>query len=537
MKQHKIILFIFLLIIANSQVKGQVWPKYYVKENTSSFSDGLLEPYDGGFMISGNYYTYDGTDFKLWSWLIKTNINGNILWDKVIEGGDEYVRTVAIKQTINEEILTCGAIWSVSGQWEPYVMKLNSCGEKEWCNLFTGSINESTWAQDICETSSGEIFVLVNQWGTGTIEDMYIFKLSSGGEVLWKKSFCNAINHPESNIAIGVKIIATSNEKIMIAGRVYWADPWNPGGPKPIRSLFVSIDSLGNEEWVLPFGLEDSIHGDAMNVIEQNSNSYIGLATKWPNATLQSVLINFDSSGNVLDYIIIDNDQINPEVTRGVPLNLERIDSVYVLGGLYGIPDDTYSSEILLDTNIFSNFNVKGFLQRVNEEQPYTMIKAGNKYLSSSTYTNSEDWKIILSKMNLNLEYDTLDPGNYNYDSLCTTPGLPQSGFIYLDECDIITGEEIPSPEEYYTSIATIPITAYPNPAETEITLVFENTEHHNNMMLECYNIYGQKMHNEKIWKGQQQTKLDVSGWGKGLYFAVVKSNGKVAGTGRFVKR
>ncbi len=97
--------------------------------------------------------------------------------------------------------------------------------------------------------------------------------------------------------------------------------------------------------------------------------------------------------------------------------------------------------------------------------------------------------------------------------------------------------EEIPSPEEYYSFIASIPITAYPNPAETEITLAFENTEHHSNMLLECYNIFGQKVHSEKIYKGQQQTKLSVSNWSKGLYFAVVKSNGKVAGTGKFVVR
>jgi hypothetical protein len=536
MKQQKIIVYILLLIIVNIQLKAQVWPKYYIKENTSSFSDGIIETYDGGFMISGNYYTYDGTDFKQWSWLIKTDINGNILWDKVIEGGDEYVRT-NITQTIEGGILTCGAIWSATGQWEPYVMKLNSCGEKEWCKVFTGSVNENPWAEDILEFEDNQIYVLVNQWATSTIEDMFVFKLSAGGDVLWKKSFCNAIEHPESNIAIGESIIKTSNNKILISGRVYWADPWNPGGPKPIRSLFVSIDSLGNEEWVLPFGLEDSIHGNGTNVFEQNKNSYIGLATKWPTSTMQSVLINFDSLGTILDYIIIENDQINSEITRGVPLNLERIDSVYLLGGIYGNPEVGYSSEIVMDTNFFTNFFVNGFFQHIYEDYPYTMIKAGNKFLSNSTYTNSEYWKIVLSKMNLNLEYDTLDPGNYNYDSLCTTPGLPQSGFIYLDECDIITGTEIPSPEEYYSFIARIPITAYPNPAETEITLAFENSEHHNNMLLECYNIYGQKLHSEKIYKGQQQTKLDVSNWGKGLYFAVVKSNGKVAGTGRFVRR
>jgi len=54
-------------------------------------------------------------------------------------------------------------------------------------------------------------------------------------------------------------------------------------------------------------------------------------------------------------------------------------------------------------------------------------------------------------------------------------------------------------------------------------------------MQLECFNIYGQQVHTEKIWKGQQETRIDLNGWAKGLYFAVVKSEGKVAGTGRFV--
>ena len=80
-------------------------------------------------------------------------------------------------------------------------------------------------------------------------------------------------------------------------------------------------------------------------------------------------------------------------------------------------------------------------------------------------------------------------------------------------------------------------ISAYPNPAKTEITLAFENTEHHNNMLLECYNIYGQRVHSEKIYKGQQQTKIKLGHWSNGLYFAVVKSNGKVVGTGKFVKK
>jgi hypothetical protein len=56
-------------------------------------------------------------------------------------------------------------------------------------------------------------------------------------------------------------------------------------------------------------------------------------------------------------------------------------------------------------------------------------------------------------------------------------------------------------------------------------------------MQLECLNIYEQRVHIEKIWKGQQEAKIDLRGWAKGLYFAVVKSEGKMAGSGRIVRR
>ncbi len=146
-----------------------------------------------------------------------------------------------------------------------------------------------------------------------------------------------------------------------------------------------------------------------------------------------------------------------------------------------------------------------------------SLIKSSDNYfVIASTITEpNNDKNIYLYKIDENLELVPFDTNTYTYDSLCPEP--IQSGTIDLSDCMVWTGtEEIPSPEEYYSFIATIPITAYPNPAETEITLAFENTEHHSNMLLECYNIYGQKVHSEKIWNGQQQTRLDVSGWGRG---------------------
>jgi hypothetical protein len=166
------------------------------------------------------------------------------------------------------------------------------------------------------------------------------------------------------------------------------------------------------------------------------------------------------------------------------------------------------------------------------------LIKSSdNNFVLASTITETNgDKNIYLYKIDKNLEFVPFDTNTYTYDSLCLEQ--IQSGTIDLSDCLVWTGaEEIPSPEEYYSFIATIPITAYPNPAETEITLAFQNTDHHTNILLECYNIYGKRVHTEKIWKGQQEIKIDLRGWAKGLYFAVVKSEGTLAGSVRFIRQ
>jgi hypothetical protein len=97
-----------------------------------------------------------------------------------------------------------------------------------------------------------------------------------------------------------------------------------------------------------------------------------------------------------------------------------------------------------------------------------------------------------LFKIDENLQPAYLCTNQYIDDSLCPEP--IQSGTIDLSACLVYTkAEEALSPEKYYSLIAIIPITAYPNPAETKITLAFLNIEHHRNILFKCYKIFGQK--------------------------------------------
>ncbi len=85
--------------------------------------------------------------------------------------------------------------------------------------------------------------------------------------------------------------------------------------------------------------------------------------------------------------------------------------------------------------------------------------------------------------------------------------------------------------DEFYTKR----INAYPNPVTAgSITFEYENTVHNSNMELKCYDILGTQVHKEKIYRYQGKSIVDVSGWLKGIYLAVVFSNGRAVGKCKF---
>ncbi|NCA85275.1 MAG: T9SS type A sorting domain-containing protein [Clostridia bacterium] len=536
MKNLQTIRYALLLVIVagNMHLHAQTWPKFYGEPTRYDNSYDIAEAYDKGYFILGYYYS-NNTLPK--TWLIKTNVNGEVIWEKIFNS--YYNKSSALDPTLDGGVLICGNNQRTEGvKIDPYVIKIDACGEKEWCINFAESHENSyPWAQDIKELPSGDIVVLVNEYGNHPINTLHLFKLNASGDVLWRNPYASGYEHPGSLNPRGNEILITSSNQYLITGHIYWEDAWNPGGLRGIRSMFVMIDSTGNEEWVLPFGTADTIFGQGYNIYERSHGSFIGIVNKWPIESMQTILVNFDSLGKVLQYVKIENANISPDIIKGVPLDFIKHENVFILGGIYGTLQQGLATEIILDTNIFNTINVLNHKSHFGEE-PYSMRKTNNKKIltnSSSLYSSRD---IFLAKLNSNLEYDTLDPGAYTYDSLCATPGLPQTGFISLSDCGLFVGiDEIPTPQQYNERISQIPITAFPNPVKEDvITLEFENTQHHTLMELRCYDSYGRLLHSQKIYRGQQQTRLDVSDWSPGMYIAVINVNGSVRGKVRFVK-
>lgn len=522
----KTLIKIFTCILLYQPLFGQKMEVYFGMQNRNDWARDIIELYDKGFYITGGF---EGDEF-IKGWNIKTDINLGFIYDNVMEHG---IGTVAPRASISDDngnIYITGST-TYPAQW-PFVTKIDSCGNKVWCKILQYDTEfEDGVAKDVLISDDNEIIILADFDSEDEVDKVHLIGLSENGEVLWFKPYASKTDHPwirEPNVYSIMEI----NKDYYISGFCYWPYP-NDTTHFFLRALFIGIDSLFEEKWILPFAPLDSIFGVSFNTIPLSDSVLMGVGVR--SIVYQGLLMFYNKDGEDLGYHGIDNDQLGQDVNGSDIRDVAMInDTLFLTASLFG-PD--YGGNPGGEFIVSINNNIYGYHSRPDTHIPSIIKTYDNNFVIA---TNIEETKgdddIYVYKIDENLNDVPFDPSPHNYDSLC--PGGIQSGTIDLTSCFVWTDiGEAPSPKEYYSFIATIPITAYPNPAEKEITLAFENTEHHTNLLLECYNIYGQKVHNEKIWKGQQQTKLDLSGYAKGLYFAVVKSNGKVAGTGRFVRR
>ncbi|MFU8844888.1 MAG: T9SS type A sorting domain-containing protein [Bacteroidales bacterium] len=529
MKKLINLITVLVLFYPTIFAQEQKWDAYIGINGRYEQAEDVLEYYDkgyivdGGFQSSGNWY----------GWQIKTNINGEILWDKTLQHNSYQMGCRASVVDSDGNIYVFGT--KMVGKSWPFVAKFDPCGENLWCKILADDQLNSGSPRDIIINESGELILLCGYLTNDLKAQVYLVCLDTEGEYLWKQQYAAKEDHPWIAQPSARHLLELNNE-YFISGSCYWPYPTDTNHVF-LRPLFIGIDSLFNEKWILPFAPLDSVFGNAYSSIPVNDTIILGVGKRrFDSQKVFSLIMGYHINGQELWYNQITNDQISPDNKRNFIRNIEKTnDSLYIAAVFFGpLSSDNPIGEFIIDTagNLFN------FQSRPNCFTSPSIIKAfdGNFVVASSIKKPNNDQDIYLYKIDENLESVPFDNTPYVYDSLCPTP--IQSGIIDLTSCMVWTGtEEVPSPQQYYATIAQIPLTAYPNPAETGITLAFQNTEHHNNMLLECYNLFGQRVHSEKVYKGQQKTKLSIEQWQSGLYIAVIKSNGRVAGQVWFVRR
>jgi len=289
-KKHRdlltIMIFILLPLLSGSQSTEIEWFKtyggLYLDEAIS-----IQPAADGGFLAAG--YSYNSSTSGSDIYLIKTDSNGELIWQKAYGGsGDDWANCI--------QPTTDGGYIIAGGSDEPdveendvYLIKIDAQGQLLWQRTYGGSGSEE--ANHIIQTSDGGYFMIgwTNSYGAGQ-DDIYVLRVDSIGDSLWAKTF-GGIFYDK-----GFSAVETSDGGFLTASGLGYF------GYYPIDTYLIRLDANGDTLWTSSVG--GSYSDACSSIIKSFDSGYLlaGWTMSFGAGQHDVFVINIDSLGQMLWY-------------------------------------------------------------------------------------------------------------------------------------------------------------------------------------------------------------------------------------------
>ena len=105
----------------------------------------------------------------------------------------------------------------------------------------------------------------------------------------------------------------------------------------------------------------------------------------------------------------------------------------------------------------------------------------------------------------------------------------------YFSKVDGQWGTPLTPPAGIFSPAVNLSLVFLPNPATKTVRIHLPDIQSHNHYSLEVNDITGRPVALQNIQGVQDEITLDVSSWQEGIYFVIIRSEGKIAGRGKLV--
>jgi hypothetical protein len=150
------------------------------------FGESVCQTSDGGYITVGHTYSSDSFDYDIY--LVKSEPNGNIQWQNTF-GGDDWDQAYSVQQTLDGGYIIAGFTYSVgSGESDMYLLKVDSGGGKDWDKYFGGAYWDEGYS--VRQTSDEGYIIVGLTFSSGAGEyDVYLIKTHSNGNKQYEQTF------------------------------------------------------------------------------------------------------------------------------------------------------------------------------------------------------------------------------------------------------------------------------------------------------------------------------------------------------------
>lgn len=324
------------------QIKFQKTFGNFNNENAKS----VVQLSDSGYVLLGytNSIGFGGYDM----YLVKTDKNGNFIWQKNY-GGFDWDFGNSIQQTTDGGFIIAGSTNSFGrGATDGYVIKIDASGNITWSKTF-GGINDDEFKSVIQTIDGGYALTgFTKSYNDVANGDLWVFKINALGDSTWCKFYGGA------NEDFGNCILEHPS------GNFYVSGASESFGVGLLDGLALKLDNLGNQLFIVYDGTSTFNEVFSSIAISKRNNQFITVIEKenFPGYNLQFKLFEFTLNLVYLgstDY----GSTFDDEVFTIIPTTDKGYACVGYTKGYGAILDDVYL--VKLDSNLMGgNHSIVG---------------------------------------------------------------------------------------------------------------------------------------------------------------------------------